>query len=262
MLKMQYGANAITVVCGAIVIAAVLVGVALQLWGAQQWRRQFEAALAGNQPEVAQTLIRARWLNTTTGGLAIAGAGLGLLAAMAFRPAASVFVLPAAVLLGVGLPVAVYGHLSLRAERPAPTSRVVAPIVLSVLLAAGVAAAALTIGRSFGPTLQASLAFNRMVERATGAPVGTVDVTLDGHNAKGCLTGGGAWGMQSCGGYHKGIRFSTPRPGFLNVYYVPDTDEYHVFGRARVDPGGKTVENGRISVAEILGSSAPPDVVR
>jgi hypothetical protein len=41
MLKMQYGANAITVVCGAIVIAAVLVGVALQLWGAQQWRRQF-----------------------------------------------------------------------------------------------------------------------------------------------------------------------------------------------------------------------------
>lgn len=66
--------------------------------------------------------------------------------------------------------------------------------------------------------------------------------------------------MQSCGGYHKGIRFSTVRPGFLNVFYIPDTNEYFVFGKARVDPGGKIVEDGTIKVSDILGWSAPPDV--
>jgi hypothetical protein len=249
----------LTVVSGVVVLAAVLVGLALRLWGARQWQRQFEAALAANQPDVARGLMQSRWFATTSQGLAIAGAGLGLLIAIAFRPAASVFVLPAAVLLGVGLPVAAYGHWSRRSEEAVPLARVAGPVVGSVLLAAAVAAAAVTLSRSFGPTLQGSVAFSRMVESATGAPVGTVDVTLDGHQAKGCLTGGGAWGMQSCGGYHKAIRFSTVTPGFLNVFYLPDANEYHVFGRARVDPGGKIVENGRITVAEILGRSAPPD---
>jgi len=105
---MEYGTgtSTITVVCGVIAIGAVVVGLALQLWGARQWRRQFEAALAANQPDVAQMLIRSRWFATTTRGLAVAGAGLGLLVAIAFRPAASAFALPAAVLLSLGLPVA------------------------------------------------------------------------------------------------------------------------------------------------------------
>jgi hypothetical protein len=256
---MQYGTTGIAIGLAGVVLAAILLGLALQWWGARQWRRQFEGALAANQPDIARMLIRSRWLATTTRGLAIAGAGLGLLVATAFRPTAAVFALPAAVLLGVGLPVAAYGHLSGRAEQPVPLSRIVAPIVGSVLLVAAVAAAALTLSRSFGPTLQESLAFKRMVESATHAPAGQTPVTLEGHKAKGCLTGSGAWGLQSCGGYHKAIRFSTMKPGFLNVYYIPETNEYYVFGQARVDPGGKIVENRKISVVEILGQSVAPD---
>jgi len=256
---MVLGATELTLVCGVAVLLALVLGVVGRLLSGRQWRAQFEAALAANQPEAAQLLIQSRWFATTAHGLAMAGAGLGLLVAIGFRPGASVFALPAAVLLGVGLPVAIYGHWSRRAGQATPPSRVGLPIIGSVLLAAVVAGAALTLSKTFGPTLQASLAFTRMVEEATGAPLGSVDVTLDGHKAKGCLTGGGAWGMQSCGGFHKAIRFSTVRPGFLNVFYVPDTNEYYVFGKARVDPGGKIVENGKISVIEILGRSVLPD---
>jgi len=98
-------------------------------------------------------------------------------------------------------------------------------------------------------------ASRQAVEKITGAPLGTMEVMIGGHKAYGCLTGNtSGYRSQSCGSkYHPQIRFVTENPGFLNVFYIPDLQEYYVFGRARVDPSGKVVENGTISVAEAMG---------
>ena len=122
-------------------------------------------------------------------------------------------------------------------------------VSLGVIAAIGVCAA---MGRS-GPETARDAASRQAVEKITGAPLGTTEVTIGGHKAYGCLTGN-TWGNQSCGSkYHPQIRFSTENPGFLNVFYIPDLQEYYVFGRARVDPSGKVVENGTISAAEAIG---------
>jgi hypothetical protein len=134
--------------------------------------------------------------------------------------------------------------------------RALAVVVVVFVLVVMVAGASwMALSRS-GPGTAESAAFRQTVERVIGAPVGTVEVTIDGHKAHGILTGN-VWGMQSCGSpYQSQLRFSTITPGPLNVYYIPDLDQYYVFGKARVTPAGKVVENGLISTAEALGGVA------
>jgi hypothetical protein len=59
--------------------------------------------------------------------------------------------------------------------------------------------------------------------------------------------------MQICGShYHKSLRFATVKPSYLNVFYIPATDQYLVIGTARVEPAGKVVTDGFISAKEAL----------
>ena len=82
---------------------------------------------------------------------------------------------------------------------------------------------------------------------------GTRSPVINGHRAHPCLTGN-AYARQSCGSrYHDGIRFSTTEPGFLNVYYIPDTEQYLVIGKALVTPAGKVVRDGYITAEDALG---------
>jgi hypothetical protein len=245
---------------GAAVIAAVLLGVALQVYRERQYRQMFEAALAANQPEVARELIRNSRFRTTSAGLALTGAGLGILLAMAWSPALSILAAPGAAIVGIGVPLAAYGLLCQRAEGQAvrrqawwaPIGVVVLALPLSAVLVW------VCLGRSQGPRLEDLMGFRRTVESVIGAPIGTIEVTIDGHRAHGILTGGGALGQQACGSpYDSRLRFETPGPGFLNVYYIPDLDQYRIFGAARVTPSGKVIRNGTISTREALGSAAP-----
>ena len=127
--------------------------------------------------------------------------------------------------------------------------------VAFVLLVAVVAARGLRASPSASSVAE-SAGSQQTVERVIGAPLGTVEVTINGHKAHGCLTGDGL-GVQSCGSpYQDQLRFSTIEPGRLNVYYIPDTDQYYVYGPARVTPAGKIVHNGLISTREALGGPA------
>ncbi len=143
---------------------------------------------------------------------------------------------------------------------PETILRVLAIWFIGLMLVAMMGATAAVVshkplGRS-GPGTMESLAFQQKVERVIGAPLGTSEVAINGHKAHGILTGS-AWAMQGCGSpYQAQLRFSTIEPGPLNVYCIPDTDQYYVFGKARVDPSGKIVENGLISTREALGEPA------
>jgi hypothetical protein len=243
----------------AIMAVGIAAGVGLRVHRARQWQALFESALAANQPEVARELIRARWHNAALSGLQIAGAGVGLLLPVIWVPAATVLLLPAAVLICVGVPVAVYGILAQRQEGAVPPRSLVWPVVVTLALTGAAAAVGLTLSSSRGPILAQTAAFKRLVESKISAPIGTIEVTIEGHKAHGCLTGMGAWGEQACGSrYNDRIRFETPGRGFLNVYYVPDLDAYWVFGKARVAPSGKIVENGTISTRDALGEPGRP----
>ena len=129
----------------------------------------------------------------------------------------------------------------------------IAVVVLVVVLVMAVSLGVPAAARRSGAEEARAAACRQAVEKITGAPLGAMEVTIGGHKAYGCLTGY-TWGNQSCGSaYHANLRFSTVTPGFLNVYYIPDLQEYYVFGKARVDPSGKVVENGTISVAAAMG---------
>ena len=131
----------------------------------------------------------------------------------------------------------------------------IAVIVLAHIVFLGVVAAwgVVSAMGQLGPERARGAASRQAVGKITGAPLGTMEVMIGGHKAYGCLTGNTS-GSQSCGSrYHPQLRFSTEIPGFLNVFYIPDLQEYYVFGRARVYPTGKVVENGTISVAEAMG---------
>ena len=86
----------------------------------------------------------------------------------------------------------------------------------------------------------------------TGSRVGTPNPVIGGHPAAPCLWGNSN-GMQICGSpYHKSLRFATVEPSYLNVFYIPATDQYLVIGTARVEPAGKVVTDGFISAKEAL----------
>jgi hypothetical protein len=94
--------------------------------------------------------------------------------------------------------------------------------------------------------------FSARVWRLTGSRVGTANPVIDGHRAEPCLWGNSN-GMQICGShYHKSLRFATVKPSYLNVFYIPATDQYLVIGTARVEPAGKVVTDGFISAKEAL----------
>ena len=202
---------------GVLGFTGIVLGLAIayQFYHARQKREMFEAALTAGQADVAKALI------ATNGGTAV-----------------------------------------LRFLAVAIAVIILAPIVLLPFVALGGVVAALGDHARQGGGIQATrsgpetardAASRQAVEKITGAPLGTIEVMIGGHKAYGCLTGN-TWGNQSCGSkYHPQLRFSTETPGFLNVFYIPDLQEYYVFGRARVDPSGKVVENGTISVVEAMG---------
>lgn len=218
-------------------------------------RRDFliESAIECNQPEVATALIQNRWSIATWQGFAIAGLGIGVFVAIFFQPASlSGLLLPAAALICAGVPITVYSYLCVRSDGH-PGGSALAIAAIAALLAAGLTFA-LASRAHFAklPSPAESREFSARVRALINAPPGTRSPVIDGHQARPCLTGN-AYARQSCGSpYHDGIRFSTTKAGFLNVYYIPDTEQYLVIGKARVTPAGKVVTDGYISAKEAL----------
>ncbi len=240
------------------VVLGIALGVALIVRVVRVYSRGrryalIESAIEANQPEVATALIRSGWSATTLLGFVIAGLGVGMFVAMFFEPMSlSGLLLPAAALTCAGVPITVYSYLCARSEgNPGGSGLAIAAI--GALLAAGLTFA-MASGVHFArlPSPAESREFSKRVRALINAPVGTASPIINGHRAHPCLTGN-AYARQSCGSrYHDGIRFSTTEPGFLNVYYVPDTEQYLVIGKALVTPAGKVVTDGYISAKEAL----------
>ncbi len=225
-------------------LLAVALGVALIISAIRSYGRHrhslIETAIEANQPEVATALIRNRWSIATWQGIVTAGLGIGMFVAIFFQPVSlSGLLLPAAVLICAGVPITVYSHLCARSDGH-PGGSALAMTAAAALLAAGLTFA-LASGAHFAklPSPAESREFGARVRALINAPPGTSPI-INGHRAHPCLTG--TLSRQSCGSrYHDGIRFSTTEPGFLNVYYIPDTEQYLVIGKALVTPAGKVV---------------------
>jgi hypothetical protein len=238
--------------------AVALIVSAVRAYGRQR-HSLIESAIEANQPEVATALIQDRWSIATRQGLVIAGLGMGMFVAVFVEPVSlSGLLLPAAALICAGVPMTVYSHLCARLEGN-PGGSGLAIAAAAALLAAGITFAAATRAHFARlPSPAESREFRARVRSLIDAAPGTRSPVIDGHQAQPCLTGNG-YAQQSCGSpYHDGIRFSTTEPGFLNVYYIPDTEQYLVIGKALVTPAGKVVTDGYISAKEALavGSEA------
>jgi len=216
-----------------------------------------ETAIEANEPEVATALLRSRWSAIALLGLVACGLGIGMFVAMFFQPVSlSGLLLPAAALICAGVPITVYSYLCARSEGN-PGGSGLAIAAAAALLAAGLTFAMASRAHFAKlPSPAESRDFSARVGALISAPVGTRSPVIDGHPAHPCLTGNG-YAQQSCGSpYHDGIRFSTTEPGFLNVYYIPDTEQYLVIGKALVTPAGKVVTDGYISAEEALAADS------
>jgi hypothetical protein len=240
-----------------LLLLAIALGVALIVSVVRTYGRRghslIESAIEANQPEVATALIRSGWSIRIWQGLVAAGLGVGMFVAIFFQPASlSGLLLPAAALICAGVPITVYSYLCARSDGD-PGGSGLAIAGLATLLAAGLTFA-MASGVHFAklPSPAESREFNARVRDLINAPPGTASPIIDGHQAQPCLTGSN-YSQQSCGTpYHDGIRFSTIEPGFLNVYYIPDTEQYLVIGKALVTPAGKIVTDGYITAQEAL----------
>ena len=236
---------------GIALVVALTVG-AVRTYGSRR-HSLIERAIEANQPEVATALIRNRWSIATWQGFVIAGLGIGMFVAVFFQPMSlSGLLLPAAALICAGVPITVYSYLCVRSEgNPGGSGLAIAAV--AALLAAGLTFAMASRAHFAKlPSPAESRDFSARVRTLINAAPGTRSPVIDGHQAHPCLTGNG-YAQQSCGSpYHDGIRFSTTEPGFLNVYYIPDTEQYLVIGKALVTPAGKVVTDGYISAEEAL----------
>lgn len=250
-----------TILGGSLLIVVVLlaIGVVVQYLQARRRRERFTAALEANQPEVAHALLRAGWHATALRGFILAGIGAWLLVVVCWRPIPlSGFLIPAVVWICAGVPMVVW---ALACKRSQGSPRAWPWVAAGGAALAAAALSYLVASRAHFPELPSpteTAAFSRRVERLIGAPVGSRSPVIDGHQAHYCLCGL-AYGQQTCGSrHHPGLRFSTLKPGWLNVYYVPDLDSYLIIGTARVTPVGKTVTDGYITAREARRSPTGP----
>jgi len=253
-------AVAAVAIIGAIVVAALY-------FQAQVNRRRLDvirAAIEANQPDVAQALLTTRWSQIVMRGLKMAGIGLVLVVAGAMRPELAGLLLLGGVLVAAGVPVAVYA--AVREHYP---DKVGAPwlavgiIVLSLVTLPVAGYWVLGHGSPENSRarvmwrlqpLAAEQEFRQRVLKLTGSPVGTVHPVINGHRAEPLLTGA-VCAMQSCGSpFHKELRFETVKPSYLNVFYLPDIQQYFVVGEARVTPAYVVVIDGPIAAREALRS--------
>lgn len=238
-----------------VVMVAIVAGVVYLVVRSERKRRQIlQQAIEANQPEVALGLIRQQWSQASMAGFACVGIGLALLAALVWHPSELAgLLLFAGILLCAGTPMALFGYLQVRADGRPGAVAWVAPAVASIVVAGAVFGVASRVHFGPMPSAQEARDFQQKVRKITGASPGTRGVKIDDRRTEPCLTGAN-YGTQGCGTpTHDGIRFETIGAGYLNVYYIPDTDQYFVIGRARVTPAGVTVEDDYISVDEALG---------
>lgn len=260
-------------VCLLLGLLAVL-GVALAFAQVALARRRLElvrAAIEAGQPEVATALLSARWSALGVRALVLATLGLGALIAGAAGPDefAGLLVIGFMLLIAAA-PLLVYAHVR---QGTAGTRRdavvaavcvlvfmvVVMPLVSWLALAVLPGPAGRRAGELRGnlQRLAQEQDFAARVRRLAGSPPGTAHPTIRGQRAEGCLWGT-PYALQSCGShYHPQLRFSTLKPDYLNVYYLPQTEEYLVIGTALVQPCGRTVTDGFISAREALARPGP-----
>ncbi len=256
------------VVIGLIAIVVVS-AVCLAARSARKSREMLQQAIETNQPDVAMGLIRQKWSQTSLAGLTLAGVGLALLAALVWQPQGlGGLLLFAGILLCAGTPMALFGYLQARADGRPGAVVWVAPAIASIVTAGAVFGVASRVHFGSIPTAREAREFHQeLKDRVDRMREGSQDaeqtpdlpaptgkpVSVDGHRAYPCLTGN-AYAKQGCGSpYHDGIRFETTKPGYLSVFYIPDTEQYLIVGRARVTPAGVIVEDDLISVQEALG---------
>lgn len=257
-----------------LVVVVGLVTLALVLQ-AQTNRKRLEvarAAIEANQPEVAQALLATKWSHVALQGLKMAAVGLALALAGTVRPELAGLLLVGSVILVAAVPIAIYAAVREHYPQPAGAACLTVGIIVFCVAAlayvgwwvvggVGMNARANTMQQQL-QSVAASQEFGQRVQRLTGSPVGTAHPLIDGHRAEPLLTGM-PYGNQSCGSpFHDRIRFSTIRTGFLNVYYLPDVEEYLIIGEARVDPAGIVVTDGYVSAKQALqpptgGARAP-----
>ena len=245
-----FGLWELLVVGGVVFIAAVVVRLIFQ--SVRDSREVLQQAIEGNQPEIATGLIRQQWSHTSLAGFTCVGVGLALLAGLAWQPRELAgLLLFAGILLCAGTPMALFGYFQTRADgRPGAVAWVV-PAIASIASAGVVFGVASRAHFGALPSAKEAREFHRT--RREWLDHGLAGLSIDGHRVEPCLTGN-SYATQGCGTpRHDGIRFETTKPGYLNVYYIPDTDQYLVLGRARVSPAGVTIEDDLISVQEALG---------
>lgn len=254
------------------VVGVVVLALVLQAYGNRRRLEVVRAAIEANQPEVAQSLLAAGKSNLLVRALVIAAVATCLILAGAYRPGefGGLFLL-GSIMLAAAVPLFIYAGLTRLNEGQQSTAggcgaAVLALVCTGVVVVGVMFGAFYLLSRNDGRMEQHLTSgendFRMRVRGLTGSPVGTVHPVIGGQRAEPVLTGA-SYAMQTCGSpFHDQIRFRTLKPGYLNVYYLPNTAEYLVIGEARVEPAGVVVMDGRISAKDALraqtsGARAP-----